>query len=443
MPTIQELVPLITEPREDLGVEYKAWLNLSTNEGRATLAKAAIALVNHGGGFLVLGMADEPTGLVSRARQEAIPEVTQDAVNSAIRRYAIPEFHAELYLVPHPATGVVHPVIKMPATLTEPVMSKRDCEGVLLQGRCYIRKPGPRSEEPRTPEEWRSLLSRCVRAGRGDMLEAIRSIVSGRVGLEEAPPDAVERLWAFVDAGRERWQELSANEPPESPVRFPMGFYEMGFTLVGAIPANSLVELQDRLQNARRVRLTGWTPFLDMTTPEWQPYPHEDFIEAWVGRRAENRVERTASHSDFWRASPSGQLYTIRGYAEDDLENHPPGHVFDIVLPVWRVGEGILFASRFAEQFEGVESIAVYCRFTGLNGRALESIGGNRLLFGDDVSQTDEVRMEAQVTPEQIADNLPEILHGLLSPLYEKFSFFQLPMMLVEQELERMIDGRF
>jgi hypothetical protein len=387
----------------------------------------------------VLGMADEPVGLVSRVRPAEIPEITQDAVNAAIRRYATPEFHAEVYAVPHPLSGAIHPVISLPGTLTEPVMSKRDCQGVLHQARCYIRKPGPRSEEPQTPEEWRTLLNRCVRAGRDDMLEAIRSIVSGRVQQHEMPPGALEVLRVFCDQAYQRWQALTSNEPTDAPPRFPHGFYEMGFSLVGATPANGLADLQDRLRLARRIKLTGWTPFLDMTTPEWAPYPHDNFVEAWVGRSAANRDPRTPAHSDFWRASPAGQLYTIRGYAEDELSNRPAGQAFDVTLPVWRIGEGILFAARFAESYGDVEAIAIRCRFTGLNRRALVSISGDRAVFGDDTSQTDEIILEAQVTLTQLQDNLAEILHQLLAPLYERFAFFQLPIVLVEQELERML----
>ena len=63
-------------------------------------------------------------------------------------------------------------------------MSRRDCAGVIAQNRCDVRKPGPRSGEPTSQEEWRTLLNRCLRAGREDMLDAIRAIVTGRV---EAP----------------------------------------------------------------------------------------------------------------------------------------------------------------------------------------------------------------------------------------------------------------
>ena len=56
MPTPAELVHLLANPSESLTVEYKSWLTLSESHGKATLAKAAIALANHGGGIVVLGL---------------------------------------------------------------------------------------------------------------------------------------------------------------------------------------------------------------------------------------------------------------------------------------------------------------------------------------------------------------------------------------------------
>ena len=59
MPTTAELQILLEFPVEKLKVEYKSWLKLDENPGRATLAKAAIALANEGGGVIVLGMRED------------------------------------------------------------------------------------------------------------------------------------------------------------------------------------------------------------------------------------------------------------------------------------------------------------------------------------------------------------------------------------------------
>jgi len=136
-------------------------------------------------------------------------------------------------------------------------------------------------------------------------------------------------------------------------------------------------------------------------------------------------------------------LYSIRGYQEDTVEGNPPGQLFDVTFPVWRIGEGILFASRFAETFDGVEGLAVRCRFTGLSGRSLVSLSGARAVFGDDTSRSTEIDVEAQASMQRIKDNLVEVLHQLLVPLYERFNFMHLPVLLVDQELARMARGRF
>ena len=305
---------------------------------------------------------------------------------------------------------------------------------VIAKNSYYIRKPGPRSEQPQTAEEWRTLLNRCVRANRDEMLEAIRSIITGRVETQNLMPNTLDDLHDYCTAARDRWKELVSSEPDASPARFPHGYYEMAFSLVGATPANSLGELQDRLRS-------GWPPFLHASR---QARPHDDFVEAWLGRSDHDDWRpKSSDHCDFWRASLDGRLYTIRGYLEDDeRDNGPlPGHVFHTTLPIWRVGEGLLFASRFAETFEEVDQIAVYCRFTGLKDRCLEFTRFNTLCSTNDSSSTDEVILKEQFTQHQVQDNLAEVLHPLLQPLYEKFNFFNLSFDYVAEELQRLRRG--
>ena len=411
MPTLDELQPFLVEPREDLAAEYKNWLDLTTNEHKAVLAKAIIAMANHGGGYIIIGFVDKGHLLEPITRPIDVPEVSQDAVNAAIKRFAAPAFHAEVYNVPDPQRDAIHPVIVVPGNMTEPVMSKRDCTRVIAKNRCYIRKQGPKSEEPHTGDEWRDLLRRCVLAGREDMLEAIRSIVSGRVDQAVLPHNAQAELHSFLEQARGRWEDLCADRPENAPERFPQGYYEMAFSLVEAEAAPSLGELQNRLETSHRLKLTGWPMFLFLGPREWAPYPHEAFIEAWVGAPSERSINfEDPAHSDFWRVSLEGKLYTIRGYTEDSIADKlEPGTAIDITLPIWRVAEGLLFAARFSEAFQNVEAIAVECRFTGLNNRALTSINRDRAILNDRYSHTPEIVLTGQVTLTQIRDNLTEL----------------------------------
>ena len=445
MPSVSELVKLLVEPNETLSTEYKSWLDLRQMPGRAKLAKAAIALCNHGGGVIVFGMREEDAGpFVSVSRPSEIARYTQDDVNQAVNRFAEPEFHCELSFATHPETSNEHAFVSVPGGITVPVMSRRDCEGAISARRCYIRKPGPRSEEPFTSEEWRALLDRCVRAGRDSMLEAIRVIVQGRAGSEPAPT-AVVALDAFSAAGREQWDSLVQALAPTDPARFPNGGYELDFEILGAPPASSFAELRQRMDTANSIRHTGWGPFVQLSRADYRPGVVAGAIQAWLGRPEAPRLTgRDPAHSNFWRADLAGRLMLLRGYDEDGhLARVEPGKTFDITLPVWRVGEAVLYVQRLAETFGSDLSFLVRCRYWGLRGRKLVHLEGRRMLLHDYVSDDDTLVLEKQASTTEVRDNLAEVVRGLLTPLYERFSFFTLPDRLVSEELERMTAGRF
>ena len=109
------LVGLLANPRERLDVEIKSWLDLSDNRHRAKLAQAAIALANHGGGIIILGMKEDKSqtsGYVSE--KSKCERYTGDQVNSAIGKYADPTFDCELHFACHPETAVEHAFLLVP-----------------------------------------------------------------------------------------------------------------------------------------------------------------------------------------------------------------------------------------------------------------------------------------------------------------------------------------
>jgi hypothetical protein len=292
----------------------------------------------------------EGGALGSQARPASLPRYSQDDINAAIGRYAEPSFHRGLMFANHPASGQEHAFIIVPGGMTVPVMSRRGCEGVIAAQRCYVRKPGPRSEEPFTVEEWRGVMERCLNARRENMLDAIRLIVQGR-GAIPVQPNPNQPLDDFRVGALQRWNTLVANSPAQDPARMLLGHYELTFELVGVTHANGLVQLRNRLEEARRIRHTGWGPFVALNRQALEPRAVDGTIEAWLGPDVD-RFNRDSAHSDFWRAHPAGLLFLQRGYDEDSLERIEPGTLLDVTMPIWRVGEAMLFASRFAQQFE-------------------------------------------------------------------------------------------
>ena len=117
------------------------------------------------------------------------------------------------------------------------------------------------------------------------------------------------------------------------------------------------------------------------------------------------------------------------------------GTVVDVTLPIWRVGEVLYFAARFLNEFEHVQAILINCRFTGLSGRAITGLTPGRSASSRPCL-SDHVETHANVTPQQFGENMVEIVHQLLTPLYAAFDFFTLTQTLVDEELSRMRENK-
>ena len=342
MPKIDDLEPLLAAPAEAPDVEYKGWLDLRGNdEHKALLAKAAIALANEGGGFIIIGLREKRPNLISEACPPNIPPYDLDQINGIIRRFAHPAFHCELTVLPHPDTGYQHPVVSVPGGFGFPVMSKSGTPGNTIRPHtCYVRRPGPASAPPEDQADWERLLARCLRNRREDMLDAIRDIVEGRAAAATpTAPRATEKLDAFATASRAAWEDLVAALPTDAAARCPLGRYELDYALLGDFPKPGLGDLLDKLRLAVAHR-RGWPEFWIPTRQEIEPVPVDDTIQCWLGTPAMGH--RDAGHVDFWRASPEGRMFLLRGNFEDK-GGYPVGHVIepgaiiDIQMPIWRV----------------------------------------------------------------------------------------------------------
>ena len=69
-----------------MNAEYKSWLNWNDDSDKARFAKAAIALANHGGGYVVIGFREDGQNLNSEARPSDMPEV---AYNNLVKRFGM------------------------------------------------------------------------------------------------------------------------------------------------------------------------------------------------------------------------------------------------------------------------------------------------------------------------------------------------------------------
>jgi transcriptional regulator with XRE-family HTH domain len=251
---------------------------------------------------------------------------------------------------------------------------------------------------------------------------------------------------AFAQHAFERWRELTTKLPPDSPGRFSNGYYRLDYALEGEIKEISLPQLRQILREIV-VRSTGWPLFLFLGRPEVEPREIDGDIECWVKPDTSQALNDPA-HCDFWRVSPSGRAFIIRGYQEDSQETFAPRTIFDTTLPIWRIGECILHAERLANRIAvdpGATKIKFRALYTGLSGRVLRPWANphSSVMFEGGASRSDEAVLETTIPVAEVASRLAEHLHPLIASLDERFGVTGLSVDRVAAEIERLRSQHF
>jgi hypothetical protein len=250
----------------------------------------------------------------------------------------------------------------------------------------------------------------------------------------------LQRLEEWTKQSTSRWQSLvSERLPHEKPSRYAAGIWFVAYSIRGTFHQPNRNEL---LEILRKIKLgTGWNPWWVPTRPEIMPYPYDGVIECWI---LDVGQVKPAAYSDFWRASPAGMMFLMRGYEEDS--KFTPRTIFDLSTPIWRMGECLSHAARFATAL-GDESGSVSFQVTwdGLRGRRLASVFNPWRILADidrAPSKQDSVSSHVDVSANQISSSLPELVKELTNPLYEVFDFYRPSPSLVQEELARFKKSR-
>ena len=264
----------------------------------------------------------------------------------------------------------------------------------------------------------------------------VKQTFEERQGLFES------KLQAWFSECLERWKTLTRDLAPDSVARFPKGYYATAYILADVQQPLEGTKLLEALR-CGEVKHTGWPPFLVLTESDLKPYPYGGNVECWIGRTIQDDGPASA---DFWRVSPDGMFFLIRGYEEDGHEEKQiaPGTIFDLSFPTWRLGEILLHASSMAHQFKSEDTkVLVKVQWTGLTKRRLASIANrNRPVSRTYVSQQADYSATIEAQANQIPETLPELVDSIVRPLYEQFDF-QLPAKLVVEELTSMRKNQF
>ena len=248
----------------------------------------------------------------------------------------------------------------------------------------------------------------------------------------------------WVDACTKDWLEKNNSLDTKFPAKIhDEGYWQVAYCLKDAPSLDSLNILKSRIEEAEQ-RYTGWPVWWVPTREDISSIPDKGIV-VWLGK---DSLLDDSAHVDYWRIDLDGKAFLIRGYQEDvpdyqEQRDRCFPHLstsekhLEISIPVWRMGECLMHASKMAELFQ-CPNTTVEFKFSwgGLCNRILSS--SRDPLFGQYRCNVSEFSKNFNVIASDIPDLLPEIVHENLRPLYERFDFFSLPKTLVIDELERM-----
>ena len=120
----EDLTQLLQAGRESLNTEFKPWFPLSEDSGKATLAKACMALRNADGGFLVIGMNNDGSPDNRTHVSDVRTVFHHDAVQGIVSKYASDLFEITVHFTSF--EGMERVIIEVPAGIRTPVICRNN-----------------------------------------------------------------------------------------------------------------------------------------------------------------------------------------------------------------------------------------------------------------------------------------------------------------------------
>ncbi|QBR71895.1 hypothetical protein CU048_12140 [Beijerinckiaceae bacterium] len=386
---ISDLSELITAGNEDLRVEFKAWMDTSQSEVKANLARHIAALANHGGGYLIFGI-DDKTRQPQGSTDLSPSLFNQDAISAIVKRYLDPRLQVVVERVQY--SGVAYPVVIVPSHEARPVIAVADGPqdakgrvGGIRKGTIYIRAAGPESVAISEPDDWNTLLERCL-SHRSDLLgKILRQSIA-----KQTQPSArnIELLLAAVNNTADDFAVQIAALAERVPskererVRAAGGqFSALGYALLDG--EGELMEIEDLRGMSDRVAVAmhryayyGWASFLPLTYPERAPQVRTGTLLAkdlgyLEGMRLENTGLLTSAF-DYWRIYECGIAVTVESFREDrsGSSGDKVRHLTALQILI-RIHSLLAHARLLGQEIPGVHQVVVRMDWRGLSGRQL------------------------------------------------------------------------
>lgn len=435
----QKLERFIKGSTEKLNIEYKNWFCPDKPSGIAKILKACIAMRNHNGGFLIIGVDNQGVSqsLKASANIKEIFEI--DKIQGIVSQYSSEKFEIELKFPIIDNNEIV--VIIIPSGVRSPVCTikpvvdnSEDKQKNLVNKNMVFCRTLSSNNTPSTSiaghEDFVKLTDICFDNREVDIARFFKRHlpnISAEKFTQLKQPKASLLINELLFDSESRIENLVDQHKLTFPEH---GYLEAAIIVDDEFFDNKLNKEFLNLVSATNPKLSGFELWMDSRTfpNESQPNIVNGFLEAFIF----NSNDFGNQYKDYWRVSPHGKLYFYRGFFEDLWQETSPNPlgILDFDFSITQVAEALAVSLRILRELVVSEDAMVNYKFRWyrLNNRKL-STWSNNLRMGfrhyDHTCLQNKFEKELTIPISTTDESLVSITAEIITELFNLFSMFQ------------------
>lgn len=431
-------------------------------EGKAKIAKAALALRNFNGGYLIIGFDDKTLEPDKKNIPDSVLDMFHiDNVQGIVTKFASEAFEISVEFPER--DGQVFPVMVVPRGVKVPVVAKTDLsqreltsKNLISIGDVYFRSLRSNNTPSTTIarwNDWPDIMNFCFENREADIGRFLRrhlgsitpDLLAQLVTASQPKPTDEEILKNYLEESKDRYQHIAEKRRVELPQH---GSWEVALRIEGEKSSQHSAN-QDflNLLSASNPRYSGWSIWLDSRGMALEDRP---FVQEGVWESLLFRPLGFGRGLDFIRLDPKGKFYQYRALEDDfaDLDNAPyPLTSLDFGVQISRCTEAIAVGIAFAKAMDydtDSTMLSFAFRWSGLHDRTLSKWAQPRWIGGPTraIAYQDEHISYIAVPLDSPLSVLGTYTNQVVKPLFELFNGFALPESSVEDITRRCIERK-
>lgn len=381
---MDELERVIYLGKETKAVDYKgpiAWVE-SDKKACCELVKDILAMANHGGGYLVIGVEEVAAGFSHVGlTSEQLESYDTTRLNRFVQNYADPPINCTV--VKKESNGKTFVVVEVPGFPDTPHICQKDFPQVLQSHCLYVRTDNNESAPIKSSASFRALIDLAIRKRQDMLLGAIKAVMSGATP-NQPERESTDAYLRDLESVRARAKGFSALAVPEG--KKPIVGYRETFAYPSRYEAErfDLKALHAAAQKAN-VDYQGW-PFLFYgELLGSRPHAAEGGVEAQYALKNAWQHEMR----ECWHLGASGLFYQ-RTLLPEEIGFSETNPFVETKETIRYIAEAVQCVSTlYSDLFDLQEPITLAVTLGGVKGRRLLTLNGN--LIGNYVSDLDRI----------------------------------------------------